>query len=398
MDFPIIDLLSAEYEADPYGAFRAARQRGWLARAGAGYAVLTNDDAKAIMRHPDFRVSFAYVDPDLSEYLHERSKSGLMAAGPERHRRLRGVAVRALRPRIMDSLRQPMREIVSSLLDGVADQGRCDIVKDLTDPYPAQVMMPILGVPSQDVSRIDKWSTDSVAIFDVARLHAQAAQIEASGREFEAYTRELIAARRGDLGPDLISELIRVEEEGDEKISESELVMLVMSLIPAALDTTRGQLGFTLESLVRSPGQWAALVADPSLAPRAVEEGLRYAPAISGIMHQAIRDTSHNGVEFPAGSLVGVYPRSVNRDPAAFDDPDAFDITRKSGGSHYTFGFGAHACLGAQLARIEMAEALGVLAQRISSWELAGEVTHMPMSSNGNRTSLPVTFTTAVRS
>ena len=171
--------------------------------------------------------------------------------------------------------------------------------------------------------------------------------------------------------------------------------MLVMSLIPAALDTTRGQLGFTLESLVRSPGQWAALVADPSLAPRAVEEGLRYAPAISGIMHQAVRDTSHNGFEFPAGSMVGVYPRSVNRDPAAFDDPDTFDITRKSGGSHYTFGFGAHACLGAQLARIEMAEALGVLARRISSWELVGEVTHMPMSSNGNRTSLPVTFTTA---
>ena len=82
MDLPFIDLLSAEYEADPYGAFRAARQRSWLARAGAGYAVLTNDDAKAIMRHPDFRVSFAYVDPDVSEYLHERSKSGLMAAGP----------------------------------------------------------------------------------------------------------------------------------------------------------------------------------------------------------------------------------------------------------------------------------------------------------------------------
>ena len=395
MDLPFIDLLSVEYEADPYAAFRAARQRSWLARAGAGYAVLTNDDAKAIMRHPDFRVSFAYVDPDVSEYLHERSKSGLMAAGPERHRRLRGIAVRALRPRIMDSLREPMGEIIGSLLDGVADQGHCDIVKDLTDPYPAQVMMPILGVPSQDVARIDKWSTDSVAIFDVARLHAQAAQIEASGREFEAYTRELIAARRSDLGPDLISELIRVEEEGDETISESELVMLVMSLIPAALDTTRGQLGFTLESLVRSPGQWAALVADPSLATRAVEEGLRYAPAISGIMHQAVRDTSHNGFEFPAGSMVGVYPRSVNRDPAAFDDPDTFDITRKSGGSHYTFGFGAHACLGAQLARIEMAEALGVLARRISSWELVGEVTHMPMSSNGNRTSLPVTFTTA---
>jgi cytochrome P450 len=392
MDLPVIDLLSAEYDADPYGAFRAARQHGWLARAGAGYAVLTNADARVIMRHPDFRVSFAYVDPSVSEYLHKRSESGLMAAGPERHRRLRGVAVRALRPRIMDSLRAPMRSIISSLLDAVESRGSCDIVKDLTDPYPAQVMMPILGVPSEDVPQIDKWATDSVAIFDVARLRSQAVQIEASGREFEAYTRSLIARRRGDLGPDLISELIRVQSEEGEKLSEDELLMLVMSLIPAALDTTRGQLGFTLESLVRSPSQWAALTADPSLAPRAVEEGLRYAPAISGIMHEVVRDTSHNGFSFPAGALVGVYPRSVNRDPAAFDDPDTFDISRESGGSHYTFGFGPHACLGAQLARIEMAEVLGVLARRIATWELAGEVTHMPMSSNGNRTSLPVTF------
>lgn len=394
MDLETIDLRSPEYEADPYAAFRAARQRNWLARAGAGYAVLTHADARAIMRHPDFRVSFAFVDPQVSEYLHEKSKNGLMAAGPERHRRLRGVAVRALRPRIMDSLREPMRAIITELLDGVIGRGECDIVKDLTDPYPARVMMPILGVPAEDVPRIDKWASDSVAIFDVARLRDQARQIEASGREFEDYCRELIARRRGELGPDLISELIRAQEAGEERLSESELLMLVVSLIPAALDTTRGQLGFTLESLVRFPGEWAKLTADPGLALRAVEEGLRYAPAISGIMHEAVRDTSHNGFSFPAGSLVGVYPRSVNRDPAAFPDPDTFDISREPG-SHYTFGFGPHACLGAQLARIEMAEVLGVLARRIARWELAGEVTHMPMSSNGNRTALPVRFTAA---
>lgn len=392
VNLPVVDLLSPEYEADPYGAFRAARQQSWLARAGDGYAVLTHADARVIMRHPDFRVSFGYVDPQISEYLHRRSMSGLMAADAERHRRLRGVAVRALRPRVMDELRAPMREIITGLLDAVIGPGRCDIVTDLTDPYPARVMMPILGVPPEDVPRIDRWASDSVAIFDVARLRAQAARIEASGREFEAYTSELISKRRREPGPDLISELIRVQEDDGDKLSESELLMLVVSLIPAALDTTRGQLGLTLESLVRSPQQWAKLAANPGLAARAAEEGLRYAPAISGIMHEAVRDTEHNGVSFPAGTLVGIYPRSVNRDPAVFDDPDRFDIEREPG-THYTFGFGAHACLGAQLARIEMAEALGVLAQRVEHWELAGEVTHMPMSSNGNRTALPVTFT-----
>ncbi|HTU06072.1 MAG TPA: cytochrome P450, partial [Trebonia sp.] len=97
---------------------------------------------------------------------------------------------------------------------------------------------------------------------------------------------------------------------------------------------------------------------------------------------------------FPAGTLVGIYPRAVNRDPAVFTDPDTFDIDRDST-AHFTFGFGPHACLGAQLARIEMAEVLAALARRVESWQLAGEVTHTPMSSNGNRLSLPVTFTAA---
>lgn len=390
-DLPLVDLLSAEYDENPYAAFHAARKRSWIARTGSGYAVLTNSDARTIMRHPDFRVSFGYVDPDISPYLHERSKSGLMAASADRHRRLRGVAVRALRPRVMDSMRPQMRSIIDELIDGVVDRGRCDIVRDLTDPFPARVMMPVLGVPPEDVPRIDEWATASVAIFDVSRLRAQAAQIEAAGRAFEAYCGELIETHRRNPGPDLISELIRVQEEG-EKLSESELLMLVVSLIPAALDTTRGQLGFTLQSLVAAPAQWATLVADPGLAPRAVEEGLRYAPSISGIMHETVRDTEYNDMLFPAGTLVGVYPRAVNRDPAVFTDPDTFDIDRDSA-AHFTFGFGPHACLGAQLARIEMAEVLAGLARRVESWELAGEVTHTPMSSNGNRLSLPVTFT-----
>src|SRR5215469_17124133 len=101
-------------------------------------------------------------------------------------------------------------------------------------------------------------------------------------------------------------------------------------------------------------------------------------------MHEAGRDGEYAGMLFPAGTLVGSYPRAVNRDPAAFADPDRFDIDRDST-AHFTFGFGPHACLGAQLARIEMAEVLMALARRIERWELAGEITHMPMSSNGNR-------------
>jgi cytochrome P450 len=396
LDLPEVDMLSAGYEADPAGAFRAAREQSWLARVGDVYGVLTHADARALMKHPDFRVSFAYIEPSLSQYLHDRQRSGLMSSSGERHVRLRGAAVRALRPHIVDALREAMREVIDELLDAALAGDAVDLVAAVTDPYPARVMTPILGVPAEDVPRIDRWASDSVAIFDVPRLPTQAPRIEASGREFEAYARELIGSRRGQLGSDIVSELIRAQEEGEE-LSDDELVMLVTSLIGAALDTTRGQLGMTMECLVRNPEQWAKLVADPGLAARAVEEGLRYAPAVSGISHEAVRDTEHNGVGFPAGTRIAIYPRSTNRDAAAYDNPDDFDIEREPS-LHFTFGFGPHACLGARVARLEMAEALAALAARVATWELNGEVTHLPMSSNGNRLSLPVRFRALARS
>lgn len=391
LDLPVIDLASAGYEADPFAVFAAARERSWLARIGKGYGVLTHADAKAIFRHPDFRVSFSYIDRRLSEYLYQRSQSGLMNMHGDAHARLRSIASRALRSRFLESLRSPMQQIMEDLLAKTLVKRECDLVKEVIDPYPALVMAPILGVPFSDIPDIDRWASDSVAIFDSTRLEEQAPRIEAAARELDAYVRDLIAERRQHLGADVVSELVRAQE-GEAKLSEAELAMLVASLIPAALDTTRGQLGFTVQSLVSYPAQWAKLVNDPDLAEKAVEEGLRFVPAISGIPHQAIKDTSHNGVEFPAGTHVAVYPRSANRDPAAFTNPDEFDIEREQV-TQYTFGFGPHACLGAPVARIEMAEALRTMARHIRDWALAGEVTHQPMSSNGNRLSMPVRLT-----
>jgi cytochrome P450 len=388
LDLPVVDLASVEYEADPYAVFAAARERSWIARVGKGFGVLRHAESKAIFRHPDFRVSFNYVDRHLSEYLYERSRSGLMNMVGERHTRLRSIASRALRSRFLDALRVPMVEIVDDLLDRALVHDELDLVRELVDPYPALVMAPILGVPFSDVPEIDRWASDSVAIFDSTRLAEQAPRIEAAARELDAFVRELVADRRRHLGADVVSELIRAKQDED-KITEDELVMLAASLIPAALDTTRGQLGFTFEALARNPDQWAALSEDPALAEKAVEEGLRFVPTVSGIPHEAVRDTSYRGVEFPAGTRVAIYPRAANRDPAVFADPDRFDI-RRDQSTQYTFGFGAHACLGAPVARIEMAEALRAVARRVATIEIIGEVTHQPMSSNGNRLSLPV--------
>jgi len=394
LELPVIDLASQEYEADPYGTFADARRRSWLARIGKGYGVLTHADAKAIFRHPDFQVSFSYIDRSLNEYLFERSRSGLMNMSGEQHARLRSTASRALRSRFLDSLRAPMQEIADDLLVTALAAGSCDFVKEVIDPYPALVMAPVLGVPFSDIPDIDRWASDSVAIFDSTRLAEQAPKIERAARELDGYVAELVRQRRSHLSGDVISELIRAQD-GEAQLTDEELNMLVASLVPAALDTTRGQLGFTVECLLAHPDQWAKLVEEPGLAEKAVEEGLRYAPSISGIPHQCIRDTSYNGVEFSVGTLLAIYPRSANRDAAALPDPDVFNITREQV-TQYTFGFGPHACLGTPVARIEMAEALREMAKHIRTWELTGAVTHQPMSSNGNRLSMPVCFTSVV--
>ena len=286
-----------------------------------------------------------------------------------------------------------MREIVSGLVDRVIDRGECDIVRDITDPYPTPVVAPILGVPESDCDRVDAWSSDLLLIFDSARFETLSGWVETAWREIEAYLADLLAERRRLPGDDIYSELVRTEAAGT--IDEEEVVTLAIAMTQAALDTTRGQLGFTMECLVRDPTQWERLVEDPGLAESAVEEGLRYAPAVGSIPHVAVDDADIDGVLFPAGSVVAVHPRAVNRIPPPSTTPTA--STSREPGQHFTFGFGAHACLGSQLARIKMAEALRVLAGRVPSWELAGEVRHQPMSSNGNRLSLPVRFRALLR-
>ncbi|MFN8221905.1 MAG: cytochrome P450 [Gaiellales bacterium] len=391
LELPFVDVTAPEFDADPAAVFARARQQSWLARTSEGFAVLGHTQARAVFRHPALRFAFAHVDVRSSPYLYEKTRGHIQALDGSEHARLRRVALGALRERVVERLREPMRAIVSDLVDGVADRGSCDVVREITDPYPTRVVAPLLGVPDEDCDRIDAWASELLLIFDSARFSVLASRVERAWREIEVYLSDLLDERRRVPGDDIYSELVRAEAGGT--VSADELITLAIALTQAAIDTTRGQLGATMESLVRRPEQWARLVADPGLAEQAVEEGLRFAPAVGSIPHVATVDAELDDVVFPEGSVVAVHPRAVNRDPSAFEDPDRFDIGRDAG-AHFSFGFGAHACLGSQLARIEMAEALRVLATRFADWTLAGEVRRQPMSSNGNLLSLPVRFRT----
>ncbi len=191
----------------------------------------------------------------------------------------------------------------------------------------------------------------------------------------------------------VLSDLIRAEDDGD-RLNTAELRMLAGGLLLAGTDTTRNQVAASVQVLCEHPEQWNLLEARPELAMRAVEETMRHSPIVCGTLRLLVEDAELGGYLFPAGTMVMVNTAAANRDPTVYDDPDRIDITREGAPAILTFGGGVHYCLGANLARREIAEALTVLAHRMRDPRVAGPAPWKSMSTLSGPTSLPIEFDT----
>jgi cytochrome P450 len=187
----------------------------------------------------------------------------------------------------------------------------------------------------------------------------------------------MIADRRANPRHDLLSDLIAIEEEGD-RLSTEEMAMLAEAVLMAGTDTTRNQLACAVALFAEHPAQWDLLRAHPELAPRAVEESLRYLGAVRATVRFASEDVVYRDVLFPRGTIVSTSLAGANRDPEAWEQPNEFDITQERGTAQMTFGSGIHFCLGAALARAELQEALPLLAQRMPGLVRTGPVEWKP--------------------
>jgi len=379
LDLPELELLDLE-RAESVARVRDAATRHWLARNPLGYTVLRYRDAVAILRDRRFHSAISLLPqiagvPD-AEITGRDQPSILAMEGPE-HDRLRRLVAPAFSARAADRLRPFMREVLDELLDPVLPQGRCDLVTDLCEPYPIPVICELLGAPKQDWKLFSGWATDIFRVFN-NNLAEDLPVIRAAFAELEAYVLELIARRRREPGDDLLSALIAAEEAGD-RLTTDELVMMVEAVLMAGTDTTRNQLACSVALLAEHPGQWEELARRPELASRAVEETMRVLGAVAGTIRVAAEDITYRDVTFPAGTLVMVHLAGANRDPDVWPDPDRFDITREPSTSpQLTFGAGVHFCLGANLARAELAEALALLPRRLGPITLDGPVTWKP--------------------
>lgn len=308
------------------------------------------------------------------------------------HQRLRRLVARAFTPRAAGRMRAACVSVINELVDPVAEAGQCDFVADVANHYPIPIICELLGAPREDWQLFSGWAADIAKAFG-GNVAANEAAILASWDALDAYLEELIDRRRQSLADDLISDLIRIEEDG-ERLSHDELRNLALLLLNAGTDTTRNQLAAAVQTFADYPDQWALLAERPELAHAAVEEVMRHSPILFLAIRQATEDVELGGVLIPAGAYVMASTAAANRDPARYDEPESLDITRAEPRAMLTFGGGVHYCLGVHLARVELAEALTVLARRMPKLRRTGPAPWKSIFEISGPTTLPVAFET----
>jgi hypothetical protein len=287
----------------------------------------------------------------------------MLQQDPPNHTRLRKLVSKAFTPRAVERWRPRVREIVAGLLEPALDAGRFDLVAGLAHPLPSQLICEMLGVPSTDRARFTEWTAIATHLLrGIFLAGEERARAEAAAGELATYFLGLIAERRGQLGDDLLSVLIRAEEEGD-RLTPDELLIQSIGLLVAGFETTVGLIALGAKNLIDHPPELAKLRARPELAASAVEECLRYESPVGMTTRVLHADAHFDGRTIAKDTPVWLSIWSSNRDPARFPDPDRFDVERRDN-EHLGFGGGTHLCLGAHLARMEAQEALGALAVR----------------------------------
>ena len=373
----------------------ARGQHPWLMRSPIGYTITSYDDCVAVLRERRFHSALAYI-PQMAgvsaDVLGAKRRPSILSTEGDEHGRLRRLVAPAFTPKAADRLRPYMREVINGLLDNFVAAGQCELVDDLCDPYPIPIICELLGAPKEDWKLFSRFATDLFRIFN-GNLVEDGPIIARTRDEIDEYMGALIAERRAAPRDDLLSDMIAVEHD-DDRLTGDELSSMAVAVLLAGTDTTRNQLGCTVAVFGEHPDQWKLLADHPELAPRAVEESMRYLGTIRGTARIASEAIDYRDVLFPQGTFVFPNFIAANFDEHKFADADRFDITKDAPVSpHLTFGSGIHYCLGAWLARAELQEALPILAQRMPNLKIDGDVTWKPSSFGiWGPSSLPLRF------
>lgn len=405
------DLLDPANRADPYPVYARIREAGPLVAPESNLVVFSTFAAcDEALRHPSSasdRLKSTVAQREIARGAPARpfGAPGFLFLDPPDHTRLRKLASKAFVPKVVKALEPDIVALVDGLLETVAAKGDFEVIADLAYPLPVAVICRLLGVPLADepeFSRASALAAQSLdPFFTVTGRAADGFEDRMqAGLWLREYLRGLVAERRAAPREDLISGLIAAEEAGDQ-LTEDEIVATCHLLLVAGHETTVNLIANAILAMLRHPGQWAALAADPQRVSVVAEETLRYDPPVQLVGRIAAEDMtigevtggqerSDRGlVTVPKGDNMLLLTAAAHRDATVFDRPDVFDPDRGQI-RHLGFGKGPHFCLGAPLARLEAAVALTAVTRRFPAAELAGEPVYKPNLTLRGMETLPV--------
>lgn len=372
------ELDADHYVADPSGELRRLAGQHWFADgidlSGAPMPmVLSLDGVRATLR--DRRLSARSFTDDMlaagisTETAHQLTP--LFRRDGDAHRRQRALLSAAFTPRRVERLRPVAAAVATRLSEAIAaDDGACRFVADFAAKLPPEVFTVLFGLPVEDSPRLARLASSVAKAFTIVMGASDIDEIESAAAELRSYSREQIERRRAEPGDDLVTHLMQAEVDG-ERLDDAEVVAVVSGFIFAGSETTKTQLREMIVAFAGDPEAWDRLSSKPELVPNAVEEVLRHRPIVPALTRVALEPFAHEDLSIDAGGRVVTMFTTANHDPAHFDGPDTFDISRENAGEHVTFGWGPHFCLGAGLARVELQESLRVLADRFGPPQLA---------------------------
>jgi cytochrome P450 len=401
------DPFAAAYLTDPYAWLAVARTTTPVFYSPSiDHVVVTGyDDVRRVMRDTDLFSATNAQDPvtpwpdDVAAaFAAERFelRPNLSNNDPPSHTSVRRFLRDAFSPHRIGWIEPSVRRLATRAVDAIEPRLRAgesvDLVAAMLSDVPAEVLFVFLGIPDADIERVKRWSAGR-ALLTWGRLGDD--EVRRQLPDFVEYLRycfDLVDRLAADPGDDYTSELLRrLADEQPDDFDRGRIAQTLFGLLMAGHETTTNQSANAVRALLATPGAWRRLHDAPSIIPNAIEELIRFESSVIAWRRRAVRDVVIGGVEVPAGRQILAVLGAGNRDPRQFDDPDVVDLDRVNARNHLSFGFGAHYCLGAPLARLELGVFLELLTSRLPDLELVPTgYDYSPNTSHRGPTTLPV--------
>ncbi len=367
---------------NPYRQYRRLREKAPVHQSPIGpWSLLGYEECARLIRDPSLSVEdrnatvsprdIAFSEAEIEGM--DRGSKAILNIDPPDHTRIRRLFSKAFTPRRIEELVDTTQSLVDTMLDGIEDRSRLDVIPDLAFPLPFAVISRMLGMPEDDSESVRDWSHTLVQVLEPMLAPEELVKVMIASENLRGRVTEVIGEKRKKPADDLLSALIAVEEQGD-RLSEEELLDQVMLLYIAGHETTVNLIGNGMLALLRNPEQLNKLVKTPQLIDNGIDELLRFDSPVQFTRRVALADIEIDGNSVAAGSMIFAMLGSANHDPDHFGpNADELDLARREAPHHLSFGGGIHHCLGAVLARMEGRIGIGSLVQRFPNMELTDE-------------------------